>query len=148
MARAGTKHLQDGERLAHDANATLGERSQILTQSVDVLVDREARKLPPFFAVTIPELRGLAGQLRRKNPDAFYCLPERARITRAHSAWRGMPTRFEVATQGLVITKISAPPLRKGTQSRRPAYTCRRNERWGKACLHSWWSSSMTASRT
>ncbi len=39
------------ERLAHDPGAALGQGDQILTQPVDVLLDREAMN----FAVTIPQ---------------------------------------------------------------------------------------------
>jgi hypothetical protein len=98
----------------------------------------KTNEFAPFSAVTIPELEDWPISSEEKNANAFCRLSERARITRARSAWRGMPTRFEVVTQCLVITKISAPPMRGGTQSRRPAYTCRRNESWGRVCLRNW----------
>src|SRR6266849_9063306 len=50
LARCATGRLKSRERLAHHACAALGQGDQILTQPVDVLLDREATN----FAVTIP----------------------------------------------------------------------------------------------
>jgi hypothetical protein len=54
--RARASASGNSPRLAHDPAAAFGERDQILTQPVDVLLDREATNLAPFSAVTIPEL--------------------------------------------------------------------------------------------
>src|SRR6266567_8299296 len=56
LARCATGRLKSRERLAHDPGAALGQGDQILTQPVDVLLDREATNLASFLAVTVPEL--------------------------------------------------------------------------------------------
>src|SRR5712691_1874096 len=57
LARCTAGCFKSRERLAHDPGAALGQGDQILTQPVDVLVDREALNLGPFSATTIPELK-------------------------------------------------------------------------------------------
>src|SRR5712691_9675874 len=51
LARCGAGCFKSRERLAHDPGAAFGQRDQILTQPLDVLLHRQATN----FAVTIPE---------------------------------------------------------------------------------------------
>src|SRR6266852_9523927 len=60
LARCTAGCFKSRERLAHDPGAALGQRKQILTQPVDVLLDREATNLASFLAVTVPQLRDRA----------------------------------------------------------------------------------------